>query len=524
PVLTSLTPTSGGAGTVVTLRGTNFGDTKHSVCQVSFGDTTAVTVRRISDTEIQATVPVGATSGGVVIRSNGVASQALDFQVISRLSLMPNGVGLYPGSTYTYSFQALNDRGEVMAAPFVSWALRDPSLGTISAQGTFQANSEGVTELEVRSGVVSSASWVGVSRYRATTLYGNGVDVNTGDGGSARQASFHRPYTLALDASGSLYVCDGSSSIIRRISSEGVISRFAGLGGDTKATGDEGPALDATLGDYANLAVDARNRLWISSSNNHVIRFIPLDDRDPAYRAGYIYRAAGTGSPGYSGSGLSGPQTAFNHPSRLFPSVEGMYVADYDNHRIRLIRPDFTVVDVLGTGLFPLLSGPTPEAIANISYPLGCALDAQGNMMIAGRKQLIFWCRTTGTYFGKSMQAGWVYPLLDVVTQRPFIGDGPLSSASYLTATPLSLWFDAKGACWFAEGCLVRRMTAQGRIETIAGKALEAAYRQSFGFDGEGTNALASSIGDVADLLVVGPRILVADPVYSRIRQLEPRE
>lgn len=521
PVLTSLNPESGGSGTVVTLRGENFGSTKLTSFQVTFNDTLAVTARRISDTEIQATVPIGATTGGVLVRSNGISSQALPFQVISRLTLSPNNMGLYPGASFAYSFQALNDRGDFVASPFVTWALRDPSIGTVSAQGTFQSSREGVTELEARSGLIVSAAWIGVSRYRITTLYGNGQFAYTGDNGLAREASFRRPFTLAKDASGSLYVSDGNMTVIRRVSPDGVITRFAGVAGRADATGDGGPALEAALGEYSTIAVDPLNRLWVSDQRNHVVRFIPLDDRDPAYRAGYVYRAAGTGSPGYTGSGLPGSQTALNRPSRLLPSAAGVYIPDHENHRIRLIQPDFSVVDVLGTGLTPLLSTPVPEASANVSSPVECVLDRHGNMVIACRQQLLFWCRDSGTYFGRSMQAGWVYPLLDITPLRPFVGDGTLSSASYLTNTPLGLQFDGEGTLWFADDCLVRRITPQGRIETIAGKPLEAAHRQSFGFDGEGTNSLVSSLGEANDLLLDGTSLYVVDSGYSRIRLLQ---
>lgn len=520
PVLVALNPESGGPGTVVTLTGTNFGASKYTSFQVTFNDTLAVTSRRISDTEIQATVPIGATTGAVVIRSNGVASEARPFQVISRLSLVPSSVGLYPGTAFAFNLQAFNDRGELVPSPFVAWALQDPTLGTISAQGTFQATREGVTELVARSGMVNVSAWVGSSHYRVTTLFGNGIVGNAGDGGLARLASFDRPYALAMDASGSLYVA-GASTIIRRISPDGIVSRFAGVDGGSEASGDEGTAVDAHLGTSIKIAIDDLNRLWVSDAGNHIIRFIPLDDRNPSFKAGHIYRAVGTGSAGYSGPGLPGAQTGINRPGGVFPTAAGVYFADEGNHRIRLIAPDFRVLNALGTGLTPLMSQPTPQGEADISNPIACAVDERGNMVIGCRQQLLFWCRVAGFYFGRSMQAGWVYPLAEVVPQIPFTGDSASSQSLKLNGIPHSFWFDGEGGCWFLENCLVRRLTPQGRIETLAGKALEAAHRQVFGFDGEGANALVSSIGEAADLLVGGGQVFLADSHYSRIRRLE---
>jgi hypothetical protein len=75
PVITSLTPSSGGVGTLITILGSNFGDQQGST-QVLFGTIPAI-VTSWGATEIQAQVPVGATAGLVTVQigtqsSNGV--------------------------------------------------------------------------------------------------------------------------------------------------------------------------------------------------------------------------------------------------------------------------------------------------------------------------------------------------------------------------------------------------------------------------------------------------------------------
>ncbi|WP_291986307.1 IPT/TIG domain-containing protein [Luteitalea sp.] len=80
PTLTSLTPSTGAVGTVVTLTGTNFGATP-STSVVSFNGTVA-TPTAWSATSITAPVPVGAASGPVTVTVSGQTSNGLAFTVI----------------------------------------------------------------------------------------------------------------------------------------------------------------------------------------------------------------------------------------------------------------------------------------------------------------------------------------------------------------------------------------------------------------------------------------------------------
>jgi Concanavalin A-like lectin/glucanases superfamily/IPT/TIG domain/Domain of unknown function (DUF2341)/Putative Ig domain len=79
PAITSLSPTSGVVGGSVTIAGTSFGATQGS-STVKFNGTVALTTGW-SNTQIQATVPTGATTGPVLVTVNGAASNALTFTV-----------------------------------------------------------------------------------------------------------------------------------------------------------------------------------------------------------------------------------------------------------------------------------------------------------------------------------------------------------------------------------------------------------------------------------------------------------
>ena len=78
PSITSMSPTSGPIGTVVTIGGTNFGTAQGTV---NFNGTPAP-VTSWSGSSIVVAVPVGAASGNVVVTAGGVASNGVNFTVL----------------------------------------------------------------------------------------------------------------------------------------------------------------------------------------------------------------------------------------------------------------------------------------------------------------------------------------------------------------------------------------------------------------------------------------------------------
>ncbi len=79
--IASISPTSGGIGTSVTITGSGFGATQGS-STVKVNGVTAATVTNWTNAQIIVNVPSGASSGPVVVTVNGVASNGLTFSVL----------------------------------------------------------------------------------------------------------------------------------------------------------------------------------------------------------------------------------------------------------------------------------------------------------------------------------------------------------------------------------------------------------------------------------------------------------
>jgi hypothetical protein len=80
PNIVSLSPNSGAVGDSVTIAGKNFGDIE-GVSTVTFNNNITATPTSWSATTIEVTVPVGATTGNVVVTANGMASNGVSFTV-----------------------------------------------------------------------------------------------------------------------------------------------------------------------------------------------------------------------------------------------------------------------------------------------------------------------------------------------------------------------------------------------------------------------------------------------------------
>jgi DNA-binding beta-propeller fold protein YncE len=167
--------------------------------------------------------------------------------------------------------------------------------------------------------IVSSAGFV-------STFAGWPGIAGASDGlGSA--ARFNNPNGVAVDASGNVYVADTANHTIRRVSSAGFVSTFAGSPGIAGASDGVGPA--ARFNNPKALAVDASGNVYVADTFNHTIRRVSSTGavNTLAGVAGAVGSADGTGSAAH-----------FNLPGGIAVDGAGnLFVADAGNHTIRRV-------------------------------------------------------------------------------------------------------------------------------------------------------------------------------------------
>ncbi len=105
-------------------------------------------------------------------------------------------------------------------------------------------------------------------------IAGSGKRGFTGDGGSAKAATFDGPKGIALGPDGNVYVMDTENHAVRKIDLKaGIISTVAGSGPRGKGgSGDGGPATKAQMDRPHGICVGPDGSIYIGDSNNHRVR------------------------------------------------------------------------------------------------------------------------------------------------------------------------------------------------------------------------------------------------------------
>ena len=208
-----------------------------------------------------------------------------------------------------------------------------------------------------------------------TTIAGNGTPGFSGDGGPAASAQLFHPQGVAVDAAGNIYICDRLNNRVRKIALDGTIATIAGngVGG---FSGDGGPATDAQLQQPRDIVFGTSGNIYISDRFNHRIRKIDS--------SGIITTVAGNGTAGFSGDGGPATDAQMNIPSGLaLDGLGNLYIADFSNHVIRKVALDGTITTVVGTGSAGFDGDGGPATNARLWSPIDVAFDASGNLYVA---------------------------------------------------------------------------------------------------------------------------------------------
>jgi sugar lactone lactonase YvrE len=203
-----------------------------------------------------------------------------------------------------------------------------------------------------------------------TTLAGLAGSAGSADG-SGTAARFSGPMGIAVDAAGTVFVADSNNHTIRKITSTGVVSTFAGTAGAAGSTNATGTA--ARFNKPTGIAIDLAGTLFVVDQGNHTIRTI-----SPAGVVGTL-----AGSPGSLGAtDGAGAAARFRFPSHIGLDGAGdLYVTDTQNHAIRRVTPSGVVTTIGGTfGEAGASDG--AGVMARFSSPLGIAVDAAGAVYV----------------------------------------------------------------------------------------------------------------------------------------------
>ncbi len=238
------------------------------------------------------------------------------------------------------------------------------------------------------------------------TLFAGSSSGTAGDAnGTGNAASFWNPTGVAVDSAGNVYVADESNNQIRKITSGGAVTIFAGLTSGVAGNGN-GTGTAASFSAPNGIAIDSSGNLWVTDSGNNVIRKITTP-------GAVVTTPYGNGTAGRTNN-ANGTLAEFNAPTAIAvdPVSGNLFVADHGNNEIRELNVSTTAVTLFaGSASGASGHGNGTGTGATFTAPSGIAIDSAGNLYVADTNnseiRMITPAAVVSTYAG-STTAGYV--------------------------------------------------------------------------------------------------------------------
>ncbi|EFC41150.1 predicted protein [Naegleria gruberi] len=318
-----------------------------------------------------------------------------------------------------------------------------------------------------------------------------------GDGNLATSARLNYPYGTAFSSNGDMYIADTNNNRIRKVTTSGYISTVAGSG-TGGYSGDGGLATSAQLNYPRSVAISSSGEIYIADFNNHRIRKINI--------SGYISTIAGTGSVGYSGDGGLATNAQLYYPQTVAVSSSGeIYIADAYNHRIRKINTSGYISTIAGTGSVGYSGDGGLATSAQLYYPFSVAISSVGEIYIAD---------TYNHRIRKINTSGYI-STISGTGSGGYSGDGGLATSAQLNY-PFSVAVSSVGEIYIVDtnNYRIRKINTSGYISTIAGTG-------TGGYNGDSILATSAQLNYPYGLTISSTsEIIVADYYNHRIRKI----
>ena len=296
-----------------------------------------------------------------------------------------------------------------------------------------------------------------------TTFAGQVGAPGTADGNGASGRFFY-PAGLAIDNDGNLYVGDSHSLTIRRITPGGIVTTVAGLA-DRPGTSD-GPGATARFNSVHGVAVDRSGNVYATddayvqnSAATGYVKPAPSGTVRRIDRMGVVTTIAGRSSEAPGNADGVGAAARFASPSGIVADRAGtLYVADPPASTVRKITPSGQVTTLAGkAGVRGHKDGPRAEAL--FDGPSGIAL-ASGTLYVtdsvSGVIRKITRDGVVSTFAGAAGVKGSV--------------DGMGTAARF--NSPSGIAVDGTGNLFVTDGWAnnIRKITPAGKVTTWANK------------------------------------------------------
>jgi sugar lactone lactonase YvrE len=214
-----------------------------------------------------------------------------------------------------------------------------------------------------------------------TTFGGTGTRSPTGTSGPMESVSFYDPHSIVGDPGGTLLYIADALYVWKYVFSTNIVTVVAHpLGVGRGFNGESGAATETQLNGPSGLWLTTSVILFIADYSNHRIRKLVSGILTTVVGSGPTGLNAGSFT-GDNGPALS---ATLNYPRAVYVDTNGrLFIADEQNFRIRLVDTNNIITTFAGTGVQSPVGNNVPAISANV-YLFDLRGDSLGNIYVAG--------------------------------------------------------------------------------------------------------------------------------------------
>ncbi len=274
-----------------------------------------------------------------------------------------------------------------------------------------------------------------------------------------------------------VYFGDGTKQRASSLLDINVVERVAGDGNYSIDGLDGVDALETSFGPISDIEFDTQGNMYVVDFNR--IRRIGTD--------GVIETVAGNGVQGFSGDGGLATDASLNTPIGIDISDDGtLYIADWNNNRVRAVSPDGIINTIAGTGISEYNGDNIPADTASLDNPSDVKVAPDGSIYIAD---------TYNARVRRIAPDGIIHTVAGNGSMGGFEADGVLATETEVRYPTVIDFSPTDNSLFILQhnNYSIRRVDTSGVITRITGTGLgesddgvqlgDAVFREIFDFD-----------------------------------------
>ncbi len=320
------------------------------------------------------------------------------------------------------------------------------------------------------------------------------------DGVLATQSSISIPHGLSFDPGGNLLIADYQ---IRRVDSvTGIMTTYAGSASSDGINEDGHPANKTILGEIASLAVDRAGNIYFSALGQYSIRKIDVNSN-------LVHTISGV----FPFVALN--MLMFGSPKNLNVGYSNPVVIDADDNLVFIVNPDRVLVRINAqTGLISPVAGIFHGVFPKATQATESVINGPGPVVVSPLGELYF-SDVGNRRILKVNKAGMISTVVGNGTDG-YSGDGGLGTQAQIGSV-WDLSFDLSGDLYFVDSdySVIRKLNLSNNVvTTIAGDG-------TFGYSGDGGLAINARLNSPTGLAFDSANNLwIADSSNNVVRRI----